>query len=165
MALTNDQIMAQNFKDFYEAILPYLNGAPTVAADILYSNTNSGLVSTNVQDAIDEAVIQFSTMPTASATYSGKVVQYTGNTTSTYTKGHFYECVENSGSYSWSEVSLGASSLATTSSPGLLRALSGSTSQYLRGDGTWATVSGGSTIKSGTSKSTATQTNLYFIHS
>lgn len=30
MALTNDQITAQNFKDFYNHIMPYLNGQPAL---------------------------------------------------------------------------------------------------------------------------------------
>ena len=45
--------------------------------------------------------IQVSTMPTASASNEGDIVQYVGTTTSTYTNGYFYECVEDSGSYSW----------------------------------------------------------------
>ena len=34
MSLTNDQITAKNFKEFYEAIRPYLNGSfPTAIAN------------------------------------------------------------------------------------------------------------------------------------
>ena len=56
--------------------------------------------------AAKQDTIQFSTMPTASADNLGKVVQYVGATTSTYTKGHFYECVsdgEATPTYSWVE--------------------------------------------------------------
>ena len=54
--------------------------------------------------------IQLDSMPTASATYLGKVYEYTGSTTSAYTKGRFYECVYNSTTdvYSWSEIEMGA---------------------------------------------------------
>lgn len=44
---------------------------------------------------------QVSTMPTASATWNGKVVQYVGTTDANYIKGYFYECVNNNGTYSW----------------------------------------------------------------
>lgn len=55
---------------------------------------------------VDSAVAKETVMPTASATYAGKVVQYIGDTTLTYTKGHFYEC-SSSSPYTWSEVSFG----------------------------------------------------------
>ena len=43
---------------------------------------------------------QYSTMPTASASYADKIVQYIG-TTDTYTNGYFYKCVSDGSSYSW----------------------------------------------------------------
>ena len=45
--------------------------------------------------------IQYSTMPTASASTVGKIVQYVGTTTNDYTQGCFYIGVNNSGTYSW----------------------------------------------------------------
>ena len=54
-------------------------------------------------------VMQFSTMPTASASNLGKIVQYTGTTGNTYTNGYFYECVsdgENTPTYSWEQVNV-----------------------------------------------------------
>lgn len=65
-------------------------------------------------------IIQYSTVPTASASLVGKIIQYTGTTDSTYTNGHFYKCAENSGSYSWIEVVFGGtdpSSLTGTTIP------------------------------------------------
>ncbi len=44
--------------------------------------------------------IQVSTMPEASASLVGQIVQYIG-ATDTYTNGYFYKCVENDGVYSW----------------------------------------------------------------
>lgn len=50
---------------------------------------------------------QFTTMPTAAATYAtGKVYQFIGTTDSTYTHGYFYECKESSGSYAWEAVNV-----------------------------------------------------------
>ena len=45
--------------------------------------------------------IQFSAMPTASADYLNRVVQYIGATTTDYTSGYFYRCELVSGSYTW----------------------------------------------------------------
>ena len=45
--------------------------------------------------------IQYSTMPTASSTNVGQIVQYTGASVSgSYQNGYFYICVNNSGTYS-----------------------------------------------------------------
>lgn len=121
MALTNDQIMAKNFKEFYEAILPYLNGAPTDAEDILYKNTASTLTSTNANDAIDELDTKIN------------------------------------------NINIPSYSRATTTADGLLRNLSGNSSQVLLGNGTWGTINADS-VKIGTSTSSATATTLYFIH-
>ena len=50
--------------------------------------------------------IQYTSMPTASEDLEGAVYQYLGATTSTYTHGHWYECVsdgEDPATYSWEE--------------------------------------------------------------
>lgn len=50
--------------------------------------------------------IQYSTMPTASATNLGQIAQYIGTTDTDYTNGLFYECVsdgEATPTYSWAE--------------------------------------------------------------
>lgn len=49
-------------------------------------------------------VPQYSTMPAADASQSGKIVEYIGTTDSSYINGYFYKCVENSGTYSWARV-------------------------------------------------------------
>ena len=64
---------------------------------------------------------QVSTMPTASAANLGKIYQYVGATTETYTNGFFYECVsdgEETPTYSWAakEVQSGGSGDASLSS-------------------------------------------------
>ena len=54
-------------------------------------------------------VFQYETMPTASVDLVGKVVQYVGETTASYTNGYFYECVSDGAvtpSYSWVEKSV-----------------------------------------------------------
>ncbi len=59
----------------------------------------------------DDTVIQYSTMPAVTSTDAGKIVQFVGTTTSTYTNGYFYKCVEDSenpGTYKWDAVSVQA---------------------------------------------------------
>ncbi len=46
---------------------------------------------------------QVTTMPTASASNVGQIVQFIGASTSSYINGYFYKCVDSSGSYSWVE--------------------------------------------------------------
>ena len=50
--------------------------------------------------------IQFSAMPTASADYLGRIIQYIGATNASYANGYFYKCVENSGVYSWTNINV-----------------------------------------------------------
>lgn len=47
--------------------------------------------------------IQVETLPTASADEVGNIYQYVGETNLSFTNGYFYECIEDSGSYSWVE--------------------------------------------------------------
>lgn len=52
-------------------------------------------------------LVQYATIPTASADNLGKIWQYIGTTTSAYTNGCFYKCVSDGAStptYSWSAV-------------------------------------------------------------
>jgi len=53
-----------------------------------------------------EAIPQYSTMPTASADNVGEVVQYIGASDATYTHNYFYECIEDSGTYSWNQTNV-----------------------------------------------------------
>ena len=47
-------------------------------------------------------VIRFATsLPEASASYEGQVMQYIGTTTDTYKNNYMYQCVNNSGIYTW----------------------------------------------------------------
>lgn len=50
-----------------------------------------------------QSKVQYDVMPTAGLDYVGKVIQYVGNTTPTYTKGYWYSCEEGEtqGTYEW----------------------------------------------------------------
>lgn len=47
--------------------------------------------------------IQYDAIPTPSAIYQGKIIQYTGANTDIYKCAHFYKCVEKSGSLVWED--------------------------------------------------------------
>jgi hypothetical protein len=70
--------------------------------------TNANLVNA-LQEELDKKqnVMQFTTMPTASADYNNKIVQFVGTTTLNYTQGYFYKCVEDDtqtpSTYSWEQ--------------------------------------------------------------
>ena len=59
-------------------------------------------------DAISKTLSgsQHDTMPTASADWAGKTIQYTGPDTSDYESGHFYKCVDDAGTYAWEEAEI-----------------------------------------------------------
>jgi len=82
--------------------------------------TDNQLTNKKYVDDNKGQTIQYETMPTASADYLGKIVQYTGTTNANYTNGYFYVCVgttENDvTTYSWSNVEVQASSGSNTTS-------------------------------------------------
>lgn len=49
---------------------------------------------------------QYDTMPTPSSSNVGQILQYIGTTTSNYTNGYFYECINDGGVYKWVEKSV-----------------------------------------------------------
>ena len=59
-----------------------------------------------VDDTIASASVQYSTMPEASESTLGKIVQYTGETTEDYTNGYFYKSTfdEESETYIWENI-------------------------------------------------------------
>ena len=103
----------------------YSVGEQLYLNDILYNVTASitagdpFTVGTNITVAPKLAAsvsgkqdqIEVTTMPTASAAYLGKVLIYIG-TTGTYTSGQSYQCIYESGSYSWQPVGGGSVSAA-----------------------------------------------------
>lgn len=97
-----------------------VRGLISAKQDTLVSGTNiKSINNTSLLGSgnIDTEVIQYSTMPTASATNLGQIVQYTGTTTVSspiYKNGFFYKCVsdeESTPTYIWEEVSFGGSDI------------------------------------------------------
>jgi len=51
-----------------------------------------------------EEVLQYETMPVASASYLNRVVQYIGSNTESYVKGMWYVCTVENNVYSWESI-------------------------------------------------------------
>ena len=80
MALTNDQITAQNLKDFYDTIFPYLNGN-----GMIYSTTEKAVGKwINGETLYQKTVTTGGSVPTG-ATLIERITQ-TGYDTLRYTK-------------------------------------------------------------------------------
>lgn len=77
----------------------------TALANYYTKNEVNGLLA-NKQD-----IVQYSTMPTASESLLGKIVQYVGTDTQNYTNGYWYKCVVADNVYSWLEISGGSGSV------------------------------------------------------
>ena len=80
----------------------------TVTVDSAIDSTSENPVQNKViKSALDEKqdIIQYSTMPSAQDNL-GKIVQYSGTTTSTYTNGYFYKAVYDSENdlYYWKQI-------------------------------------------------------------
>ena len=94
-----------------------------------------GVIGANELSVITDwadSAIQVSTMPVASATTEGDVVQFIGTTDANYTHGYFYECVSDGqqpATYSWTAVQVQASS-------GGLPTQTGNAGKFLTTDGT-----------------------------
>lgn len=88
--------------------LDYIKNKPNIPAAQVNSdwNANSGIAQILNKPTIPD-VVQYSTMPTASADNLGKIVQFTGTTDANYTNGYFYKCVsdgQNPATYSWENI-------------------------------------------------------------
>ena len=83
--------------------------------DTLVSGTNiktinnTSLLGSGDISIVGGQTIQYDTVPTASSSNEGQIIQYTGTTDSTYTNGYFYQCIsdgEPTPTYSWINVNV-----------------------------------------------------------
>ena len=68
------------------------------------TNIDNGLTYDDISKTLSGS--QHDTMPTASADWAGKTIQYTGPDTPAYESGHFYKCEEDEGTYAWEEAEI-----------------------------------------------------------
>ena len=57
-------------------------------------------------EEVNERIPQYEIMPTATESCGSQVVQFIGTSTSDYTHGYFYECVQNNGTYKWTNIKI-----------------------------------------------------------
>lgn len=67
------------------------------------SKINANFEELDLDRATKENVFRYSTMPTASASNVGAIVQFIG-ATGTYTNGYYYKCILDNATYSWVQV-------------------------------------------------------------
>lgn len=82
------------------------DGADGVSVSNATINASGNLILTlSDGSTIDcgKVLPQYDTMPTPSSSNEGQILQYIGTTTSDYTNGYFYECINDSGVYKWVE--------------------------------------------------------------
>lgn len=112
-----------NIENGIESLVNAVNeggGGSTITIDDSLSNTSTNPVQNKVITlALDKKqdIIQYSVMPEASADLANKIVQYVGNTTTTYTQGLFYMCVKASAKYQWQKISV-SSDMSKLDKPG-----------------------------------------------
>lgn len=86
----------------------YVDGViPTVPTDVSSFTNDAGYLTSHQDISGKQDIIQYSTMPTASASNLGKIAQYIGTTTSSYTNGYFYQVVSDGAAtptYSWNNI-------------------------------------------------------------
>ena len=86
------------------------------AVETTYRTGNVNLNIENIAELVNGLVYdpvtkklggtQYNTMPTASAEWEGKMIQYAGEDTADYENGHFYKCKNNGGTYEWEEAEI-----------------------------------------------------------
>lgn len=82
------------------------DGADGVSVSNATINASGNLILTlSDGSTIDcgKVLPQYDTMPTPSSSNEGQILQYIGTTTSNYTNGYFYECINDNGVYKWVE--------------------------------------------------------------
>ena len=89
--------------DFYtKSEIGALSGLPDTTKDVIQ---NISLINSNKQK-----IMQFDTLPIASASNVDDIVQYTGTSNPNYINGYFYKCVLDGSSYKWENIEVQSTS-------------------------------------------------------
>ena len=94
--------------DGTNGVSPTANVSKVGSISTLTVTDVNGTTTTQILDG--GQIIQYDTMPTASSSNVGDIIQFIGTTDSTYTNGYFYKCVNNNGTYSWENINIQKSS-------------------------------------------------------
>ena len=86
------------------------SGEDNYYTEYMYINNNwEKIGDTEIDLSGYQTLMQYSTVPTASVDVLGKIIQYTGTTTSNYTNGYYYMCISNgeaTPTYSWERINV-----------------------------------------------------------
>lgn len=124
------------------------SGEDNYYTEYIYINNNwEKIGDTEIDLSGYQTLMQYSTVPTASVDVLGKIIQYTGATTSSYTNGYYYMCVSNgeaTPTYSWERINVQPNQdlsgyvtftdYATTSDAGVIK-IAGETQLYTTSGG------------------------------
>lgn len=102
-AVFTDTVFSGDYND--------LSNRPSIPTKTSDLTNDAGYLTSHQDISGKQDIIQYSTMPTASSGNLGKIAQYIGTTTSSYTNGYFYKCVSDGAStptYSWEELEVQA---------------------------------------------------------
>ncbi len=83
-----------------------LDGVSVIGATIKPNGHLELTLSNSTTIDCGQVLPQYDTMPTPSASNEGQILQYIGTTTSSYTNGYFYQCINDGGVYKWVEKSV-----------------------------------------------------------
>lgn len=75
---------------------------------------DNGTEQTSTMDVMNGSDAQAIVLPTPSASNVGQILQYVGASTEGLINGYFYQCVENSGTYTWEAKTVQAGGGAST---------------------------------------------------
>jgi hypothetical protein len=102
--LSDIRAAVQSAEDAEAWAVGTIGGVPVSTSAEQYENNSKYYAELAESIASDMSSIEVTTMPTASAELANKVRIYIGQTTSTYTSGQSYQCIEdpeNAGVYIW----------------------------------------------------------------
>lgn len=124
------------------------SGEDNYYTEYMYINNNwEKIGDTEIDLSGYQTLMQYSTVPTASVDVLGKIIQYTGTTTSNYTNGYYYMCISNgeaTPTYFWERINVQPNQdlsgyvtftdYATTSDAGVIK-IAGETQLYTTSGG------------------------------
>jgi len=106
-------------------------GSSTYKAAYTYTAKLNNGSDIDIPNIAGTMAIQVSSLPTAASGYVGQIYQFIGTTDSNYTNGYFYKCIDNSGTYSWTQLDVQPSG-----GGGSLPSQTGNAGKFLTTDGT-----------------------------
>lgn len=101
--IADDDSGSTEYRFSYTAMMsvtdPYFQGTLVTMRTSTDGADEWWIIAVHPNDTWEYPIV--TSMPTPSSTFSGKIVMYKGSTTPDYTKGYYYQCVQDGGTYKW----------------------------------------------------------------